>query len=86
MKTSSSVGVPPEAMAFIPPAALAAMRAKAEAAAGPPLVRLYSDDAAKLVAPAVDTISRHGAGVKDLRMMQATLEDVFIHLTGRALR
>jgi hypothetical protein len=34
----------------------------------------------------VTAIAQHGARVKDLRMMQATLEDVFIHLTGRALR
>jgi hypothetical protein len=38
------------------------------------------------MAPALQAVAEHGGEVKDLRLSKATLEDVFIHLTGRALR
>lgn len=41
---------------------------------------------AALLAPAVDLLGRHGATVCDVSLGQATLEDVFIDLTGRDLR
>lgn len=41
---------------------------------------------AALLAPAVDLLGRHGATVRDVSLGQATLEDVFIDLTGRDLR
>jgi ABC-2 type transport system ATP-binding protein len=51
-----------------------------------PRVRLYSANGSQLVAPVVQAVAAHGAEVRDLRLARATLEDVFIHLTGRALR
>ncbi|WP_371333515.1 hypothetical protein [Pseudonocardia sp. Ae168_Ps1] len=41
---------------------------------------------ATLLAPVVDLLGRHGAGVRDVSLGEATLEDVFIDLTGRDLR
>ena len=41
---------------------------------------------AMLLAPVVDLLGRHGAGVRDVALGEATLEDVFIDLTGRDLR
>ncbi len=50
-------------------------------------VRLYvSGDAPPLVAPAAAVIAAHGAILSDVRLGMPTLEDVFISLTGRALR
>ncbi|BBG04410.1 MULTISPECIES: ABC transporter ATP-binding protein [Pseudonocardia] len=43
-------------------------------------------DPAMLLAPVVDLLGRHGATARDVRMGSATLEDVFIDLTGRDLR
>ncbi len=43
-------------------------------------------EATALVAPAASLASEAGLGVKDVRLGTATLEDVFIHLTGRTLR
>jgi ABC-2 type transport system ATP-binding protein len=55
---------------------------------GEPLrVRLYlSGDAAKLVAPAAAVLADHGLALQDVKLRAPTLEDVFIHLTGRTLR
>ena len=53
---------------------------------GPPLVRLYAANGAALIAPAATVVAQHGAEVGDLHVAQASLEDVFIHLTGRGLR
>ena len=39
-----------------------------------------------LLAPVVDLVGRHGAGVRDVSLGESTLEDVFIDLTGRDLR
>jgi ABC-2 type transport system ATP-binding protein len=55
---------------------------------GEPLrVRLYlAGDAALLVAPAAAVLADHGLALQDVKMRAPTLEDVFIHLTGRSLR
>lgn len=64
---------------------------RVEGAAGletPPLqVRLYADgDAPRLVAPVAGVLDRHGAALSGVRIGEPSLEDVFITLTGRALR
>jgi ABC-2 type transport system ATP-binding protein len=55
---------------------------------GEPLrVRLYlTGDAARLVAPAATVLADHGLALQDVKLRAPTLEDVFIHLTGRTLR
>ena len=55
---------------------------------GEPLrVRLYlTGDAARLVAPAAAVLADHGLALQDVKLRAPTLEDVFIHLTGRTLR
>ena len=47
-------------------------------------VRLYSEDATP--AQAFAALGRDGAEVLDLTRIEGTLEDVFVHLTGRDLR
>jgi ABC-2 type transport system ATP-binding protein len=50
-------------------------------------VRLYlAGEAAPLVAPAATVAQDLGLRLVDVRLGRPTLEDVFIHLTGRALR
>jgi ABC-2 type transport system ATP-binding protein len=50
-------------------------------------LRLYASvDTASLVVPVAQTLAAHGAALTDVRLGQPTLEDVFIGLTGRALR
>ncbi|MGH9070773.1 MAG: ABC transporter ATP-binding protein [Acidimicrobiales bacterium] len=50
-------------------------------------LRLYCEsDAAALVAPVVSVIAAHRATLGDMRLGEPSLEDVFIHLTGRELR
>jgi ABC-2 type transport system ATP-binding protein len=50
-------------------------------------IRLYlSGDAPPLVAPAAALLAGRGLPLTDVKLGTATLEDVFIHLTGRALR
>jgi ABC-2 type transport system ATP-binding protein len=50
-------------------------------------VRLYlTGDAALSVAPAAAVLSEHGLALHDVKLGTPTLEDVFIHLTGRTLR
>jgi ABC-2 type transport system ATP-binding protein len=50
-------------------------------------VRLYlTGDAALCVAPAAAVLSQHGLALQDVKLGAPTLEDVFIHLTGRTLR
>jgi ABC-2 type transport system ATP-binding protein len=50
-------------------------------------VRLYvTGDAALLVAPAAAALAGHGLALQDVKLGAVTLEDVFIHLTGRTLR
>ena len=50
-------------------------------------VRLYlTGDAALHVAPAAAVLAEHGLALQDVKLGTPTLEDVFIHLTGRTLR
>jgi len=50
-------------------------------------VRMYvTRDAPLLVAPAAAVLAEHGSSLADVKLGTPTLEDVFINLTGRALR
>jgi ABC-2 type transport system ATP-binding protein len=50
-------------------------------------VRLYVDgEPARLIAPLAGAAATSGRQVVDLSVGQASLEDVFISLTGRGLR
>jgi ABC-2 type transport system ATP-binding protein len=50
-------------------------------------VRLYvTGEAAMLVAPAAAVLAEQGLSLTDVKLGSPSLEDVFIHLTGRALR
>ena len=50
-------------------------------------LRLYlSGEAALLVAPVAAALGVHGLSLVDVKLGTPTLEDVFIHLTGRTLR
>jgi ABC-2 type transport system ATP-binding protein len=48
--------------------------------------RLYASEAGALVGPAAQTAIESGVRVRDLSVKNATLEEVFIYLTGRHLR
>jgi ABC-2 type transport system ATP-binding protein len=53
----------------------------------PTHLRLYCEgEAAGLVPPVVRAVTDRGASLSDLRLGRPSLEDVFIHLTGRGLR
>ena len=55
--------------------------------AQPLRVRLYlTGDAALHVAPAAAVLAHYGLALQDVKLGTPTLEDVFIHLTGRTLR
>ncbi len=84
-------GPPPGALpAGLPPAALAAIAAKAAesaGAAGTGQFRLYTGLDAAVILPAVLRVLGDSAcEVTDLSIGTPSLEDVFIHLTGRELR
>jgi ABC-2 type transport system ATP-binding protein len=50
-------------------------------------VRLYvSGEASRLVAPTATLLADHGLSLSGVELGEPTLEDVFIHLTGRTLR
>ena len=50
-------------------------------------MRLYlTGDAPQLVAPAASVLAERGLTLSDVTLGTPTLEDVFIHLTGRTLR
>jgi ABC-2 type transport system ATP-binding protein len=50
-------------------------------------VKLYlAGEAPALVAPSAAVLAAHGLPLTDVKLGAPTLEDVFIHLTGRALR
>jgi ABC-2 type transport system ATP-binding protein len=49
-------------------------------------VSLVSEDAADLLPLILQRIKGNGLHLEDLRIRKTTLEDVFIHLTGRGLR
>jgi ABC-2 type transport system ATP-binding protein len=48
--------------------------------------RVYSETAKSLVGAATQAVLAAGGEVRDLHVRQASLEDVFIYLTGRQLR
>jgi len=48
--------------------------------------RLYAESAGTLTGAAAQAVLASGAEVRDLHLKQATLEEVFIYLTGRHLR
>jgi ABC-2 type transport system ATP-binding protein len=48
--------------------------------------RLYAEGADLLVPAVIQAVTEIGAQVRDLRLITPSLEDVFIHLTGRKLR
>jgi ABC-2 type transport system ATP-binding protein len=50
-------------------------------------IRLYlATDAPQMVAPAAAVLAHHGLHLDDVKLGTPSLEDVFIHLTGRTLR
>ena len=49
-------------------------------------VLLHSDNAAALLPAALACAEGHGVAVRQLSTREATLEDVFVHLTGQGLR
>jgi ABC-2 type transport system ATP-binding protein len=50
-------------------------------------IRIYVEgEPASLLAPIAETVSRQGGTITDIRIGAASLEDVFIDLTGRSLR
>jgi ABC-2 type transport system ATP-binding protein len=54
---------------------------------GPQHLRLYvAGEAASLVSPVVQALQPLGATLDGVNLGEPSLEDVFIHLTGRALR
>jgi ABC-2 type transport system ATP-binding protein len=72
----------------VEPIHAAAQDGVGEASGAQPLrVRLYlTGDAALLVAPAASVLHEHGLALQDVKLGAPTLEDVFIHLTGKTLR
>jgi ABC-2 type transport system ATP-binding protein len=53
----------------------------------PTHLRLYCEgEAASLVSPVARAVTDRGANLSDLQLGRPSLEDVFIHLTGRGLR
>jgi ABC-2 type transport system ATP-binding protein len=60
---------------------------ESDTAAGGLQLRLYvSGGAPLLVGPAATILAEHGLDLADVAVGSASLEDVFIKLTGRALR
>ncbi|MCA1055844.1 ABC transporter ATP-binding protein [Rossellomorea aquimaris] len=57
-----------------------------EAALKDTFVQLYTDDLQQALTSLIEVSSQHGLEIRDLQTRQATLEDVFIHMTGRRLR
>ena len=73
-----------------PSAAFAGLEGVERVTAGPGRegrwpVRLYGDEG-ELAAAALGAASRAGLPLVELRRLEGTLEDVFVHLTGRELR
>ena len=80
--TAKPAGPPPGPWAKFAPAAAG----PAEEELGVVTFRLYAQTAGSLVGSAAQTVLSAGAEVRDLHLKQATLEEVFIYLTGRHLR
>jgi ABC-2 type transport system ATP-binding protein len=49
-------------------------------------LRLYTEQADSVTVGAIQAIAASGAELQNMRIAQPSLEDVFIHLTGRNLR
>jgi ABC-2 type transport system ATP-binding protein len=79
-------GGPPGGPPAGPWAQWAAAAATQEAEPGIVTYRLYAESASSLVGSAAQAVLGAGAEVRDLHLKQATLEEVFIYLTGRHLR
>jgi ABC-2 type transport system ATP-binding protein len=52
----------------------------------PLVLRVYSRRGTELIPAALRAVTSRGGEIGDLRVTKATLEDVFIHFTGRAMR
>ena len=50
------------------------------------VVRLLAEDAPRQIRELLEAFHAGAAGVRDLTLKQASLEEVFLHLTGRELR
>ena len=53
---------------------------------GEPLLRLYAERGGELAIQAAQIVLASGAELADLHLARPSLEDVFIHLTGKGLR
>ena len=75
-------------LAALPGVAKAEEVEEGPAPEGPPAVtyRLYAEEARTLVGSAAQAVLASGADVHDLHLKEASLEEVFIYLTGRHLR
>lgn len=49
-------------------------------------IGLLVDDGARQLAPVVELAERHGTTIESIDLSEPDLEDVFLHLTGKALR
>jgi ABC-2 type transport system ATP-binding protein len=49
-------------------------------------LEIIAADAGEVLAPIVETVSRHGLGISSVSIDEPDLEAVFLHLTGKALR
>jgi ABC-2 type transport system ATP-binding protein len=85
--TGATGALPTDLLAAL--SALPGVERAAEVASEDPAARLSlagNGDPAELVAPVGRLLAGHGLGMSGLRLGQATLEDAYIHFTGRALR
>jgi ABC-2 type transport system ATP-binding protein len=80
-------GIPPEALAKMAAANAAAAADSAPAAPEQGLFRVYTADEAAVALPGtLAALTGLGCEVADISIGKPSLEDVFIHLTGRELR
>ncbi len=64
----------------------AAVGAMPQPESGEPMLRLYAERSGELAVKAAQIILDAGLELADLHLAQPSLEDVFIHLTGKGLR
>ena len=69
-----------------PPPMLAGMPPMAALGSEEPMLRLYAEHAGELAVRAAQIVLETGLELADLHLAQPSLEDVFIHLTGKGLR
>jgi ABC-2 type transport system ATP-binding protein len=53
---------------------------------GPALLHIYVDQGAQAIPILMETFQKQGLKIKSISLKQQTLEDVFIHYTGRSIR